>query len=282
MQQNNVDYLKDQIKYTGFGENLSDQLSAKIKQQLETFTLYYQTSYGLTDMKVELYFSRSLTHEMYFFNAYVVNLKGPAGKMTQTFYINKGNSITLKEAYNLMSGRAVHKVFKNKKGKSYTCWVQLDFFNTTPNGNYKLIYYHENYGFNLKSTISRYPILEMEIEEFKHSIIASLKKGNMQMVTFDFSGKEEIRFIEANPKFKSIIMYNDKMEKQFWKPKPSTAKNLGEKGRRPEKETEKKVKQKKGKKVIETHKAMAHKNTPNPIEIQNVKRKIRPKSPKEG
>src|SRR5690606_1345365 len=144
------------------------------------------------------------------------------------FYINKGNNITLKEAYNLMSGRAVRKVFENKEGRNYTCWVQLDPFTTTPNGNYKLAYYHENYGYDLESTMSKYPILEMGLEEFKDSIITSLQKGNMQMVTFDIDGKEEIRFIEANPKFKSITIYNESMEKQFCPPESSKTKGVAE------------------------------------------------------
>jgi len=240
MNEQNVDYLKNQIKYTGFGENLSEHLMEKIEQQLETFTLEYQTTYGRSLMEVELYFSKSLTQNMYFFNAYVVNLKGPAGKMSQTFYINKGNSITLKEAYNLMSGRAVQKNFLNKEGTDYTCWVQLDPFTTTANGNYKLAYYHKNYGYDLELTISKYPILEMQLDEFKDSILTSLQKGNLQMVTFEIDGKEEIRFIEANPKFKSITIYNESMEKQFWQPESTRIKIVAEESPNSEEKTQEK------------------------------------------
>ena len=228
MNEQNLAYLRDQIKFTGFGENLSERLLEKIEQQLDTFTLQHQTKYGQNIMDVELYFSKSLTQDMYFFNAYVVNLKSAAGEMVQTFYINKGNNITLKEAYNLMSGRAVHKNFQNRDGENYSCWVQLDPFSTTPNGNYKLAYYHENYGYNLELTMSKYPILELEFEEFKDSIMTSLRKGNLQMVTFEIEGKDEIRFIEANPKFKSITIYDESMQKQFWQTETSTVKNVAE------------------------------------------------------
>jgi len=228
MNEQNLVYLKDQIKFTGFGENLSDQLLEKVEQQLDTFTLEHQTKYGQNTMDVELYFSKSLTQDMYFFNAYVVNLKGAAGELVQTFYINKGNNITLKEAYNLMSGRAVHKNFQNRDGEKYSCWVQLDPFSTTPNGNYKLAYYHENYGYNLERTMVKYPILELDHVEFKDNIITSLRKGNLQMVTFEIEGKHEIRFIEANPKFKSITIYDESMQKQFWQTEKSTVKNVVE------------------------------------------------------
>lgn len=282
MNEKNVDYLKDQIKYTGFGENLTEQLLEKIEQKLETFTLQYQTKYGQNTMEVELYFSKSMTQNMYFFNAYVVNLKGAAGEMVQTFYINKGNNITLKEAYNLMSGRAVYKKFLNRDGEHYTCWVQLDPFSTTPNGNYKLAYYYENYGYKLETTIAKYPILEMELEEFKDSIITSLRKGNLQMVTFEIEGKEEIRFIEANPKFKSITIYNESMQKQFWQPNPSTIKNVAEETPISQEKTQTKS-QTKEKQDLAREEDM----TPPPpgkvqgiTEKQPVKRKKRPRTTK--
>lgn|SRR5690606_8790891 len=277
MDQKNTEYLKDQIKYTGFGENLSEQLSDKIEQQLETFTLEYQTNYGQSSLDVELYFSKSITRNMYFFNAYVVNLKGPAGKMTQTFYINKGNNITLKEAYNLMSGRAVHKNFLNKDGNPYSCWVQLDPFTTTPNGNLKLDYYHENYGYDIESTVSKYPILEMELEEFKGSIITSLKKGNIQMVTFEIEEKDEIRFIEANPKFKSLTIYNESMEKQFWQPEPSTIKVVAEETPHSKKEAQEKN-QAAQKQTLTAHEPQVEESAQNDIETPQIKRKKRPRT----
>lgn len=281
MKEKNVSYLKDQIKYTGFGEQLSDQLSEKIEQQLETFTLEYQKSYGQSSMEVELYFSKSLTQDMYFFNAYVVNLKGPAGRMTQTFYIRKGNNITLKEAYNLMSGRAVRKVFKNKDGKNFTSWVQLDPFTTTPNGNYKMVYYHDNYGYNLELTLSKYPILEMGLEEFKDSIINSLEKGNMQMVTFAIDGKEEIRFIAANPKFKSITIYNESMEKQFYPTESSKIKEVAEEARYQEEKTQKTDHTKKKMEVLTSQEKTVSKNPLHPSESQHGKRKKRPRITRE-
>lgn len=242
MNERNVTYLKDQIKYTGFGVSLGDRLREKIVQGLDTFTLQYQTYYGQSILHVELYFSKSMTQDMYFFNAYVVNLScEESERLIQTFYINKGNSITLKEAYNLMRGRAVHKNFLNKDGDHYKCWVQMDLFSTTPNGNYKLLYYHENYGYNLRDTLAKHHILELELEEYKESIIASLEKGNMQMVTFEIEGEEEIRFIEANPKFKSINIYDEHMQKQFSRQGPSTIKSVAEETPAPEEKTEKEV-----------------------------------------
>ena len=57
----------------------------------------------------------------------------------QTFYVGKEEAnITLKEAYNLMSGRAVYKEkLSNSEGQEYKAWLQLDFKVTDKNGNFK-------------------------------------------------------------------------------------------------------------------------------------------------
>jgi len=52
-------------------------------------------------------------------NSYDASLKkdGTAESLEQTFYINKGQNITLKEAYNLMEGRAINKDLTNQQGE---------------------------------------------------------------------------------------------------------------------------------------------------------------------
>src|ERR1044071_10399868 len=103
---------------------------------------------------------------MYFFNSYQLNLKqeNTSDIMKQTFYINKGNNITLKEAYNLMNGRAINKDLTNKEGQVYNAWVQMDFKETDKNGNYQLKHYHQNYGFDLEKELTKYSIKELENE----------------------------------------------------------------------------------------------------------------------
>lgn len=47
--------------------------------------------------------------------------------------------------------------------------------------------------------------------ESKESLLGSLKKGNIQSVTFVASGEEKRRFVEANPQFKTIRVYDESM-----------------------------------------------------------------------
>src|SRR5690606_6446426 len=91
----NLEYLRDQIKYTGFGEGLENSLKAAIEKGQPDFRLQHQTQYGNDRVTAELHFSQSRQSDMYFFNKYNVRIEkgSSAENMEQTFYINKGNNI---------------------------------------------------------------------------------------------------------------------------------------------------------------------------------------------
>jgi hypothetical protein len=63
--------------------------------------------------------------------------------------------------------------------------------------------------------LARYPIKELETTKQKEELLKSLEKGNVQAVTFTKEGKEERMFIEANPQFKTLNLYDSRMLKQF-------------------------------------------------------------------
>jgi len=215
MNQKNFEYLRDQVKYTGFGEGLEIDLKEKLSKQTPDFTMNHTTKYGNDTASSELHFSKSSQSDMYFFNSYKVSLKkeNVPENMEQTFYINKGNNITLKEAYNLMNGRAVNKDLTNKDNQMYNAWVQMDFKQADNNGNYKLKQYHQNYGFDLDQVLAKHPIKELGHEDYKSNLLDSLKKGNRQSVTFIHDGAEQKNYIEANPKFKTINIYDSNMQR---------------------------------------------------------------------
>lgn len=215
MNQKNFEYLRDQVKFTGFGEGLENELKEKMQKQTPEFQLTHNTKFGNDDVKAALHFKKSDQTDMYFFNRYQVSLTPEQSKdrMEQTFYINKEGSITLKEAYNLMNGRAVNKDLTNKEGQVYNAWMQMDFKQTDNNGNYKLKQYHQNYGYDLVSALEKHPIKELSNEQDKARLVESLQKGNRQSATFVQNGTEQKHFIEANPQFKTINVYDSNMQR---------------------------------------------------------------------
>lgn len=215
MNQKNLEYLTDQVKYTGFGDDLSNDLKNAVAQGAETFKLNHVTAYGGDTVEATLNFSKSSTSDMYFFNSYEVALQkeNTAEKLEQRFYINKGSNITLKEAYNLMEGRAVNKDLTNQNDQKYNVWLQLDFKHSDDHGNFRLKKFTENYGYDLDAAVAKHPIKQLERDDLRDNLMDSLKKGNIATVTFQVEGKEQTHYIEAVPQFKTVNVYDENMQK---------------------------------------------------------------------
>jgi hypothetical protein len=63
----------------------------------------------------------------------------------------------------------------------------------------------------MNATLSNHPIKELGNDEYKNALMDSLKKGNRQSVTFIQDGGEKKHYIEANPQFKTINIYDSNM-----------------------------------------------------------------------
>lgn len=214
MNERNLDYLKSNIRNHGFGETLGPELETALKAGQAEFTLAFKTEVNKREMEATLYFKKSNESDLYFFNKYDTRLKNEKDEtIAQTFYINNGWGVTLKEAYNLLNGRAVHKELTSKDHEKYQAWIQLDFSAKDKNGNFERKQFHQNYGYDLKEALSYYPIKEMQQKEGMDKLIRSLEKGNVQMVTIQVSGNDEKVFIEANPQYKTINLYNSKFQR---------------------------------------------------------------------
>ncbi|MEL1254048.1 hypothetical protein AAEO57_09700 [Flavobacterium sp. DGU38] len=215
MNEKNFEYLREQLKYTGFGDALESELKEKMQKEEPNFTLTHNAQYGTDTAAATLNFNKSKESDMYFFNSYKVELQKENSKeaLEQTFYINKGSNITMKEAYNLMEGRSVNKDLTNKDGELYNAWLQIDFKQSESNGNFKLNHYHQNYGYDLEAALSKHPIKELETPKYKEDLINSLKKGNLQSATFQKEGNEIKQYIEASPQFKTINVYDSNLQR---------------------------------------------------------------------
>lgn len=215
MNEKNFEYLKDQLKYTGFGEGLEIELKEKLKQGQPSFTLYHETYPEDRVARATLTFNKAKDSDMYFFNSYRLEMQKEniSDSLEHTFYIGKSSNITLKEAQNLLMGRAINKELSNREGEAFKGWLQINFNQLDDRGNFKLQLYHENYGYDLHGTLSKYPIKELQNETLSENLIRSLKKGNLQSVIFLKDGKEDRFFITASPQFKTLEIYDSELKK---------------------------------------------------------------------
>ncbi|MCH5687920.1 hypothetical protein LWM68_28845 [Niabella sp. W65] len=125
-----------------------------------------------------------------------------------------------------MDGRSVEKRYNHRekigegdnityrpiKDSTYNQWVKLDLNDVDKNGNFNVLTYGEKWGFNLEEQVAKLPVRQLSNDESKLELMNSLRKGNIQSVTFEQNGRSEVRFIEANPRFRTINVYDNNME----------------------------------------------------------------------
>jgi hypothetical protein len=216
MNEQNVEYLKNNIKYLGFSDSLFPELMKNMENRFPEFTLTHVRDYGSEKLEAKLHFTKSQTSDMYFANNYLATLIKPnQERISQMIYLEKGNGLTQKETYNLLNGRSVNTDLKNKEGEKYNAWIKLDFSVKEPSGNYKVNQFHEAYKYDLIATLQKYHIKELGDEQQKERLIQSLQRGNKQQVTFEKNGAAEKLWIEANPQFKSLNVYDDQNRKVY-------------------------------------------------------------------
>jgi hypothetical protein len=213
MNQKNYDFLTDALKYLGFDDKLNTLLEKNMQENNPAFQLQQEYEFNKKPIHVTLHFRKGGPLELYYFNKYQATVKIKEEERTQLFYIEKNSGITLKEAFNLLQGRAVFKELSGKAGDVYHAWIQLDLKEKEANGNYKQKLFHENYGYQLTTALEQYPIQELREEKQKDTLIKSLKKGNLQAVNFDKAGGPEKMFVEANPQYKTVTVYDARMNR---------------------------------------------------------------------
>ena len=209
MNENNYDYLAKQTKFSGFGEAHQDELKQKMQHLAPEFSIIHEQQFGNDATTATLQFKKSTSSDMYFFNSYRLELnnKPPGTPVKQTFYTSDG--FTLKEAYNMLTGRSVQKEKLNKEQEKFAAWFSINFSENDSHGNFKLNTYYPNYGFDLEKSLAQHPIRELGDAQQKQWLMDSLHRGNRQAVTLQINGQEKKLFVEASPKFKSLNFYDD-------------------------------------------------------------------------
>ncbi len=213
MNNDNLQYLKDNIKYMGFGDTLKAELERNMGEGKSDFQLHFKGEFNKKPFEATLNFHKPDSGSIYFFNNYHASLeKNNGDKVEQTFYLNKGKGVTGKEAFNLLDGRAVHKDLTTKEGQPYKAWIQLDFENKDKNNNFEVKQFHENYGYDLKASVEKFAVAELKDPEKEKALMQSLQKGNVQSVTIEKDGSSHKMFMEADLQYKKVTMYDSNMK----------------------------------------------------------------------
>jgi hypothetical protein len=91
--------------------------------------------------------------------------------------------------------------------------MQLDFSDKDPNGNFRIKQFHSDFGYDLEMVLQRLPLKERLNEGEADKLHEELENENRVSVSFVKGESEQRFYIEANPQFKSVNIYDEHSRK---------------------------------------------------------------------
>lgn len=205
-EQKNNQALCDQVQRIGFID-LSNQIDQQIKQGHQQFTIpvsYYVNEKERLDHELSFVKDQSGQYRFEGYKASLYNELKPEENRNQYFKVEQENSVDTTQAYNLLAGRAVQKE---------KTWIQLDLNDKDASGNHRIKEFHSGYGYDLEKAVQKLPLKELSNKTQADKLKDDLKQGNRLPVTLIKNGNENRFYIEANPQFKSVNIYDEHSRK---------------------------------------------------------------------
>ena len=213
-----VEYLKNQMKYLGFGEGekLHKDLEKGIKSKNQQFEIKTTSDKALPGNKADftLKFNKTDSGGIFLnsYNAKLTNEKNE--EISHNFPVNRENTFTAKEAINLLEGRSVKIEFHNPKSdQQETAFVQFNFDEPkTEKGNYLFQNFYKNYGVETDKIVEKSNLI-FDKPEYKENTIKSLEKGNIVKVKFEQDDKIVEGKAILNPQNRNLKLYDSDMNR---------------------------------------------------------------------
>ena len=206
-----LDYLKNQLKYLGFGESnkLHQDLEKGINSNEKTFKIQTQSDRAMQGNEVNftLNFNKSEKGGV-FLNSFNATLKNEIGEeRTHNFGVNH---FTAKEAVNLLEGRSVKTEFKENE----PVFVKLNFAEEKNEyGNFKFQTYNQQaYGVDTAKIVEKSGLI-FDKPEHKDNTVKSLEKGNIVKVKCNLDNKITEGNAVLNPQYKTLNLYDKEMNR---------------------------------------------------------------------
>jgi hypothetical protein len=210
--QKTMEQLSKKLLFLGFGEGLNTELERQLKKGKPEFSLKATTDFGTDKMEAMIHFQHAAKDgkENYFLNNYVATLINREDTPSMFVYVNnRGQSITFKEACNLLNDRFVFKKLTSKTGVEYETWIKLDKDNPDLRTGYPKIHqYGSKLDFDLKEAVNRMPFKFLEYGPELKNVLQSLEKGNLTSVLLTEKDDQQKVSIEANPPLNTLNMYD--------------------------------------------------------------------------
>ena len=214
-QENNLRELGDAMKKHGF-EQATDQLSQHMSQGQKNFSIPLSHYINESEkINFNLSFSRQQDGSYRFdqYQASLHNAKDPKQAVSQIFKTDAKDGIKAEQAENLLAGKAIMKEGFDLSGAPKPKWIQLDFNDKDPSGNHKVKEFLHSYGYNLDKAAEKLIQRQNLSVENKQNLLEGLRKGEKQPIIIKRGNVSVNLFIEANPQFKTLNIYDEQNKK---------------------------------------------------------------------
>ena len=213
-----VEYLKNQLKYLGFGEGekLYKDLEKGINSKNQQFEIKTTSDKVLSGNKADftLKFNKTDSGGV-FLNSYHARLMNEKNEeISHNFPVNRENTFTAKEAINLLEGRSVKIEFHNPKSdQQETAFVQFNFDEPkTEKGNYLFQNFYKNYGVETDKIVEKSNLI-FDKPEYKENTIKSLEKGSVVKVKFNMNDQVIEGKAILDPQNRNLKLYDSDMNR---------------------------------------------------------------------
>ena len=213
-----VEYLKNQLKYLGFGEGekLYKDLEKGINSKNQQFEIKTTSDKVLSGNKADftLKFNKTDSGGV-FLNSYHARLMNEKNEeISHNFPVNRENTFTAKEAINLLEGRSVKIEFHNPKSdQQETAFVQFNFDEPkTEKGNYLFQNFYKNYGVETDKIVEKSNLI-FDKPEYKENTIKSLEKGSIVKVKFNMNDQTIDGKAILDPQNRNLKLYDSDMNR---------------------------------------------------------------------
>lgn len=202
----NFNSLNEKLQRVGFPD-LSEKIKNLIDKEQENFSV--PLSYYINEKeKINHTLSFSKNAEGHFeldgFKSSLQNNSATEDSREYYFKNAQENNFKLNEVYNLLSGRSV---------EHNQSWFQLDFNDKDASGNYHLKEFRNEYAYDLEKILKGVPLKQISSQYEMEKLKNTLRQGDRVSAVLIKNGRENQIYIEANPQFRSLNIYDEHFRK---------------------------------------------------------------------
>ncbi len=191
--------IKAELVKAGLG-GYSQQVIARMKFEGNEFTLPVAWNMpGRNRMDLQVQFKRDQQGHFQY-QGYQATVIPETGKR-QSFQVDAGQGMQASQAYNMLSGRAVHV---------NATWCQLDMNDRDASGNCKIRHFPPDFRFDLHEAVNKLPFKDLEDVD---RIIHALENGDRVSAGLILQGKKQDAFLEADPRWGRVTILNSDLER---------------------------------------------------------------------